>query len=70
MMGDYHVRFRERFRGETPLYLLDFRCNTMISNAQARVWQPTPATSSHRQTHAFLPTRISQLTPVKGDQDY
>ena len=24
MMGDYHVRFRERFRGETPLYLLDF----------------------------------------------
>ncbi len=23
MMGDYHVRFRERFRGETPLYLLD-----------------------------------------------
>jgi len=22
-MGDYHVRFRERFRGETPLYLLD-----------------------------------------------
>jgi hypothetical protein len=24
MMGDYHVRFCERFRGETPLYLLDF----------------------------------------------
>jgi hypothetical protein len=24
MMGDYHVRFRERFRGEIPLYLLDF----------------------------------------------
>jgi hypothetical protein len=23
MMGDYHVRFCERFRGETPLYLLD-----------------------------------------------
>jgi hypothetical protein len=22
-MGDYHVRFREGFRGETPLYLLD-----------------------------------------------
>ena len=25
MMGDYHVRFRERFRGEIPLYLLDFK---------------------------------------------
>ena len=24
MMGDYHVRFCERFRGEIPLYLLDF----------------------------------------------
>jgi hypothetical protein len=24
MMREYHVRFRERFRGETPLYLLDF----------------------------------------------
>ena len=23
MMGDYHVRFCERFRGEIPLYLLD-----------------------------------------------
>ena len=23
MMGDYHVRFRERFGGETPPYLLD-----------------------------------------------
>ena len=23
MMREYHVRFRERFRGETPLYLLD-----------------------------------------------
>ena len=22
-MREYHVRFRERFRGETPLYLLD-----------------------------------------------
>jgi hypothetical protein len=25
MMGDYHVRFRERFRGVTPLYLLDIQ---------------------------------------------
>jgi hypothetical protein len=24
MTGDCHVRFCERFRGETPLYLLDF----------------------------------------------
>lgn len=24
VMGDYQARFRERFRGETPLYLLDF----------------------------------------------
>jgi hypothetical protein len=24
MVGDCHVRFCERFRGETPLYLLDF----------------------------------------------
>jgi len=24
MMGDYHVRFCERFRGAIPLYLLDF----------------------------------------------
>ena len=24
MMGDYQVRFCERFRGEIPLYLLDF----------------------------------------------
>jgi hypothetical protein len=23
MMREYHVRFRERFRGATPLYLLD-----------------------------------------------
>ena len=23
MMREYHVRFRERFRGEIPLYLLD-----------------------------------------------
>jgi hypothetical protein len=23
MMGDYHVRIRERFGGETPPYLLD-----------------------------------------------
>jgi hypothetical protein len=23
VMGDYQARFRERFRGETPLYLLD-----------------------------------------------
>jgi hypothetical protein len=25
MMGDYHVRFRERFGGEIPPYLLDAR---------------------------------------------
>jgi TonB family protein len=25
MMREYHVRFRERFRGETPLYLLDYK---------------------------------------------
>ena len=30
MTGDCHVRFCERFRGETPLYLLDFILNLIL----------------------------------------
>jgi hypothetical protein len=32
MMGDYHVRFRERFGGETPPYLLDINFKTVQMN--------------------------------------
>jgi hypothetical protein len=39
MMGDYHVRFREWFRGETPLYLLDHTDITkFISQENVKNW--------------------------------
>jgi hypothetical protein len=34
MMGDYHVRFRERFGGETPPYLLDGNFNIVLLQAK------------------------------------
>ena len=36
MMGDYHVRFCERFRGEIPLYLLDV-CPALLKDTKLKI---------------------------------
>jgi hypothetical protein len=37
-MGDYQARFCERFRGETPLYLLDPRIHRTLTTRMPLLW--------------------------------